>query len=655
MFELNVGDKFETKDGIIKLVYINNSELAYEKTVLNTTRINTCPRTDFSQLLENGQIKVIFDPLPPPIILRPNEQQKYDYYLPYLEEMVKRSSDGKPCTTKNAYNMIIQTVKESGLSKKMEPPSRTSLCDYFQKLRKRKCCIKELFVRKGCGGKRITDEQAHYLEKGIDKFWVKDKGESYTGAYKHYVNYCEKGRYPQVSKSTFFRKIKSLSSFDKVNKHSGLRGKNNANATNLSEIEVSHVLERVEIDRCVLDVSLFYGDQTKTTSVAIYAAIDVYSRVILALTLELDKDEDTDGVMRLLTELYAYKPDLPYSGKVRSFIKDNGSGFKARVIPHALQNLGPDLISTPVQSGESKPFIESFFNVLGQHFSSADIKIGNKQYLRVPGYRGVVKTKGQIKCSKKAQDRTEITVEAFKAIIGKFVLDYNRQWKHSKLGMTPHEKWMQGVKDYPPVPVNFKQIRHNLHYEEVIRTLSPKGEIRIDNQVYCSHESKEIQRKLKLFGQSENPKVRVRYNPHDAGSITIYAESSKGEKLECVVEHSKWGKSERIVRFSDVKKSSRETSPLFAVCLSEEYSHKPKKKKEQKLNGTRIPSYSENREKGRDSEDIVDHSNHEYAENIFPEKKSESQLEAKNKDDSSPAKANNKKRKPSLFDEEVFF
>ena len=82
MFELNVGDKFETKDGIIKLVYINNSELAYEKTVLNTTRINTCLRTDFSQLLENGQIKVIFDPLPPPIILRPNEQQKYDYYLP---------------------------------------------------------------------------------------------------------------------------------------------------------------------------------------------------------------------------------------------------------------------------------------------------------------------------------------------------------------------------------------------------------------------------------------------------------------------------------------------------------------------------------------------------------------------------------------------
>ncbi|WP_445427354.1 hypothetical protein [Alishewanella sp. HL-SH05] len=566
---------------------------------------------------ETGDVIKIIPALPAPIHLTDKQQIKAENLKRYMTVMDRLSKNNESVTTQEAYKTIC--IEVANITQVYNHPSRSTLSRHFKKYQKTGN-VRTLFTSDSLRRNRLDETIEDFLNNFISSTWHNLPHENIHGAYHLYKKRATENGVDIASYSTFHKRILQLPSFDKTMNLSDKRTRNKILSTRSDEITVNGILHRVELDRCDLNLCLIDSKGNPTSKVSIYAAIDCYSRAIMGLTVELGTSEDTEGVVRLLAQMYMNKQGHPFSGVIKEIFTDNGPGFRSEIVTEICSRLNTTIIRTPAESPFKKPFIESFFNVLGNHLTTGVFKIGNKEYVGLPGYKGVLRKKSKISDSSTAEKRAKLNIDDFMIILREFLFQYNHKWTHSSLKKTPFEKWQEGEETLPAIPVNYDALRHVFHFETKSCQLLKGGYINLKTQVYQNAALAELYHTLLINSMQSSPTIDVRYNPGDAGMITVYAKHADNSPIPPIqVRHKSWGKSDQIVAFDEVKGGPRIRSNLFEVTLEGANSAKPAKSKKQTFKNSHVPSFEENRAQGLTHEEIIEKSQNEFAHKNKPE------------------------------------
>lgn len=608
MLNIQVGNQFVQENRTLEVLSFSNHEIVFKKNTADNTFFDVMKIDELLGHIGAGNIRPKIKSLPAPVMLKPHEEAKFQQFAPYLQVMQELASEQLPITTQQAYKQVLRIVEARHPKVSFAHPSRSALAKYYKAL----SCVNDmraLFVRRGHGGKCLEPWQERTLEESIQRNWIEARSENRLGAYRRYCHYCKQINQKPVSRSTYFRRIHQLPVFEKNYLHSDKAGRNSLLACHTRSIETNRLLERVEIDRCVLDLSVFDNNVT-TRSIAVYAAIDAHSRVLLGLTITYNQNEDTDGVMELLHQLHLNRPELPYTGKIDTIFRDNGPGFKAHVITDTLESLGIAVINTPPNQPQKKPFIESFFKTMANFLMDGMFQVGDETYQGVPGYLGVIPKKSGIKCSREAKQRATLTRAAFEKIMKDLVLYYNTNWPHSEIRMTPNEKWEEQIMLSPIIPVEYQYVKNSFHYMKATATLQKGGIISLLNQTFSNDETVKLYNTLRITNDGQNPQVSIRYNPLDATSISLF--DNNGQRH--VLTNTKLKDLNTPRSFNEIQRRPLPSATLFTVNVPAADAHEPapKEPKNDPHKNKKIPSYDEARERNLDTKQQIQNSHQEY-------------------------------------------
>lgn len=611
MLDLQVGNQFVQDNRTLEVFGVSGHEVVFKQKAAENTYFDVMKVAELYDHLKTGSIRPKIKSLPAPIVLKPAEEARFKKISPYLLVMQEFESQQLPPTTQLAYEQVLRIIEARHPRVSFAHPSRSALAKYFKKLTRDKD-MKSLFVRRGHGGKSIAPWQVQILDDSIQHHWIEARSENKLGAYRRYWYDCMEKNQQPVSRSTYFRRINELTVLEKNHLHSDKAGRINLIGSNVRSIMTHALLSRVEIDRCVLNLSVFDGD-VPTDSIAVYAAIDVHSRVLLGLTITYNQAEDTDGVMQLLHQLHLNRPELPYTGKIDTIFRDNGPGFRAHAVTDALESLGITVINTPPYQAKAKPYIESFFKTMANFLMDGFFYVGSKEYQGVPGYLGVIPKRSGIKCSRATKDKATLTRAAFEKIMHDLVLYYNNEWPHSEIRMTPNEKWEEQIALSPVIPIEYQDVKKCFHYVEKTATLQKENKLTLLNQTFSSDKDTDLYNRLRISNDGQNPQVVIRYNPFDATSISVY--ETKEQNGKCYVFHNAKLKDLNTPRsFNEIQRKPLKSATLFRVNISAADEHIPEKTKPTPHNNKRVSSYDEDRKQDRDTQGIIQKSHQEYKE-----------------------------------------
>lgn len=639
MINVKPGDVFYYKKMKLTVVDATSSKVFFQTGSGDDRDILSLTRQEFNEHLENGDIYKEIPALPPPEKLSEKQKEKVLLLTPYMTVMFGLYEKNYSYSTDQAYKSIC--IEAAAMLPPHIAPGRSTLNRHFKQYRKTGS-VNALVKNDGRQRNRLDEETEAFMKATLPEVWNKTASENVYGCFQEYERLAKAENKPFASLSTFTRRVRSLGEFDKLWHNADERGRRKMLATRTSRIELVGVLHRVEIDRCDLDLCLLHENGKPTNKVSVYAAIDCYSRAIIGVTVELGTSEDTEGVVRLLSQLYMNQKELPFTGYIKEIITDNGPGFRASVINSICSGLNTSITRAPANAPYRKPFIESFFNTMGQSFMKASCQIGDTHYRGVPGYKGVLRKKSKISNGKTSEQRASMGVPAFMEIFRLFIHNYNHVWKHPSLHQTPAEQWRKGESELPSIPVDYKSVRHLFHFETKKCCLHQGGKIEINKQNYGSDELSDLYFRLKTTGMDGSPFVTVAFNPADAGAITVYAKLSDGSSIKPhIVLHKEWGKSDKIVAFDEVSNAPRIRLPLLEPRLSSSYVVKPVKPEKQTFKNKNVHSYDENRAEGLSVEEIIEKSHNKFADKNHPDKAvfDRAKRSSKNNDDEEKAKS----------------
>lgn len=204
-----------------------------------------------------------------------------------------------------------------------------------------------------------------------------------------------------------------------------------------------HIFEMDEVETQYFLVSKF--DRTKVIGRAImYALVDVYSRMIVGVSVGLDNNSWAGATLALLNmvenkvefcekyEEVIKEDEWPVSNCIPKMIRcDNGSEYTSKNFMKLVEEMGITISHVPTRSGSLKPNIEQKFNQLN--------------------YKIDGKLPGQIykEYNSRHKQTAALDIDQFTKIVIKFVKDYNSNF----IEKYPINKEMLQMK-LIPTPIN---------------------------------------------------------------------------------------------------------------------------------------------------------------------------------------------------------
>lgn len=287
--------------------------------------------------------------------------------------------------------------------------------------------------------------------------------------------------------------------------------------------EVIKPLEIVQIDHTPLDVMIV--DDVNRLAIGrptITLAIDVFSRMVTGFYISLEKPNTlltgcciTHSVLDKKKWLTDHKIDgqWPVYGLIDTIHTDNGKEFHAKALKRACEKYHINLTKRPVGTPRYGGHIERLFKT----FNDAGIHA-------LPGTtKSNIVDKGEYNSEKKAV----LTLFELETWFTELVVNVYHHTIHSELGMTPFEKYQEGIlgsdttlgRGLPPRIENELQLKIDfLPHEE--RSVQKYG-IRVFGILYY-HDllRKWIRQPDKT--RKESKKFIVKYDPRDLSSIFFY-------------------------------------------------------------------------------------------------------------------------------------
>lgn len=283
----------------------------------------------------------------------------------------------------------------------------------------------------------------------------------------------------------------------------------------------------VEIDACELNISLIgtYRPQCSIGGATLYVMKDVYSKLILAMSLGFTKNS-REALFKLFANLAADKtafcerygikgvtPELWPSGIIPTRVRcDRGSDFKSIEFSRVCEELGTIKDLVRGASGSMKGDVESFFNMIQNDLAN----FTNKHGLILSEYGSKHKT-----------DAVLNILDLQKMCI-LYILYYNShvmneypstiEMEEAKIKLSPISIWNFGIENFgSPMPIsNKEQYLHTLLMRSSAK-INRKG-IHFNGLIYFTLESKELMETM-LKNKDTKTNIQILYDPNNIHEI----------------------------------------------------------------------------------------------------------------------------------------
>lgn len=332
-------------------------------------------------------------------------------------------------------NLVIEKAAEAGVSvatlyRWLKPYEETgqvsSLYPCYEK-------------RGGPGKARLKNEIETIIRSYVDKVYDVDQTMSMQKALKDIKAQCKNAGFRSPHDTTLRKRINNLTRKKGIGNRPGRRQPNTISACGTFP-DANFPLDVVEIDHTVLDIMVV--DEQYRMCIGrpyITVALDIASRKIYGFCLSLDHSgfysigqTILQGLMPKAEYLASLGVDGDWDiyGLPKTIHADNGSDFRCRELVMFCEEYGINLAWRPVARPQFGGHIERFIGTLnnalhelpGTTFSNPD-------------------QRGDYEPEKHAQ----FTMKELEAWIARFIINIYHNSDHSTLGMTPNEKYEQGI------------------------------------------------------------------------------------------------------------------------------------------------------------------------------------------------------------------
>lgn len=332
---------------------------------------------------------------------------------------------------------------------------------------------------------------------------------------------------PTLRQFTYFVK-KSLSKEEKdCIKTSGQEQRNNRRLLLSDNLRnVVGPCDCIEMDEVEVDVSLvsqINPGQTVGRPI-VYAMIDVYTRLIIAVSVSFDNNSVlglTNCLMNLtedkveLCRRYGIQiaPDVWPSGFIpRTIRADRGSEYRSKEAKRIFNELNINLELVPGGSGSLKGSVEQLFHQM--HTAQNPLLEG----------KGLIQKRHDSKHHRQAT----LTIEDFKKILYNFVVTHNQRYMKdyplthdmiaAKIAPIPSALWKYGVDKYgSPRPIVNKDQFHYMLLRPVSARISRKG-ITYKGLYYMDFTDLALQQQMYIAG-TKKELLEMRIDPRDVGAL----------------------------------------------------------------------------------------------------------------------------------------
>ncbi|WP_185226239.1 helix-turn-helix domain-containing protein [Chryseobacterium indologenes] len=293
----------------------------------------------------------------------------------------------------------------------------------------------------GRGKSRLSSEQEEIIQKCINEIYLMSFRKSINYLIRAIAFECNKLGIQMPHSTTIRRRINEISEEEKVKQRYGKKISDNKFRPIRGNFPHAHYpLSVVQIDHTPVDIILV--DEVfrqPFNRPYLTVAIDVYSRMILGINISFDPP----GAMGtglcisnaiLAKETYLQKLGVDGSwgcwGVMETIHVDNAKEFRGIMLKKACENYGINLEFRPVATPHYGGHIERF---LGS-FSKA-----------VHDLPGTTFSNTRERSNYKSEKHASFTLAEFEKWMVTYIIDVYHKTVHSGIGMTPEEKYIEGI------------------------------------------------------------------------------------------------------------------------------------------------------------------------------------------------------------------
>lgn len=386
--------------------------------------------------------------------------------------------------------------------------------------------------RENCGAKgksRLASSVDTVIDSIIEEFYLTRQQYSLSTIYREIVKGCNYLGETPPTKNTIRNRINSVNPKLIAKRRRGIKV-NETRGMPGSFPEVKMPLDVIQIDHTKVDVMVV--DEETRQSIGrpnITVAIDVYSRMIYGFYISLDAINYFSVGQCLLHAImpkdeilkeYSIKGEWPVYGLPRQVSMDNAKEFRSL----SLQNFCQEFRITDVY----RPVSRSHFGGIVERIIGTCMK--NTHELPGTTFSNILE-----KATYNSEKEACMTISELEKWYLDFVVNIYHKTEHITLGMTPEEKFYQGllgvgndsIPFLPTVPVNNIKLRMAL-LPAIERKVQKNG-ITIDYVTYFSETLRKwiIPAQYKKLNSKLNNTVLCRRDPRDISKIYIYDEDIK--------------------------------------------------------------------------------------------------------------------------------
>lgn len=377
------------------------------------------------------------------------------------------------------------------------------------------------------GEVRIEQQAEEIIQKAIEKHYLQKIKPSVQYVINVVLSECQKKNLTPPSKNTIRNRINQISEY----KRAKYRGNKSDTRTRFEavpgEFKADYPLQIVQIDHTKMDVNIV-DEETREDIGRPYItiAIDIYSRMITGFYLSLDAPSGLSVAMCVTNSILPKNEWLMERGidsnwDVWGFMDtlhaDNGADFRAEALIEACRINEIDLQWRPVNKTNYGGHIERLIGTL------------MKKVHEIPGttFSNIRERFGY-----DSEGNACMTLNELELWITTFITKIYHKQKHSTLGISPEEKWEEGIfgtqtnagTGLPSIPTNPETLM--IDFLPLERRKILKSGVHINNLKYFDFVLKS------LIGETDpitgkNKEYTFRIDPRNIQYIWFYDEKNK--------------------------------------------------------------------------------------------------------------------------------
>ena len=377
------------------------------------------------------------------------------------------------------------------------------------------------------GEVRIPNQAEKIIQKAIEEHYLKRIKPSVQYVINVVLSECQKKNLTPPSNNTIRNRINQISEYLRAKR----RGSQSATRTQFEptpgQYKAEYPLQVVQIDHTMMDV-IIVDEETRQSIGRPYitVAIDIFSRMITGFHLSLDAPSGLSVAMCTANSImpkneWLMKIGIDSNWDIWGFMDtlhaDNGADFRAEALREACRINEIDLQWRPVKKTNYGGHIERLIGTL------------MKKVHEIPG---TTFSNIQERFEYDSEGNACMTFHELEHWLATFITKIYHKQKHSTLGMSPEDKWEEGVFGtsskkgigLPPRPTNTETLF--IDFLPLQKRKIRKTGVHINSLQYYDFV-------LRSFIGEKDPKngkakeYIFRINPNDISYIWFYDEKSK--------------------------------------------------------------------------------------------------------------------------------